>query len=37
MRLGNLLCEIGIEDLRLENQEVVLYAKHCQLDVKLMN
>ena len=34
MRLGNLLCEIGIEDLRLENQEVVLYAKHCQLDVK---
>ncbi len=34
MRLGNFLCEIGIEDLRLENQEVALYAKHCQLDVK---
>lgn len=34
MRLGNLLCEIGIEDLRLENQEVALYAKHCQLDIK---
>lgn len=34
MRLGNLLCEIGVEDLRLENQEVALYAKHCQLDIQ---
>ena len=34
MRLGNLLCEIGIEDLQLENQEVALYAKQCQLNVK---
>ena len=35
MRLGNLLCEIEMEDLRLENQEVALYAKHCQLNVKM--
>ena len=34
MRLGSLLYEIGIEDLRLENQEVALYAKNCQLNVK---
>ena len=34
MRLGNLLCEIGVEDLRIENQEVALYARHCQLDIE---
>ncbi|NLV16522.1 MAG: hypothetical protein GXY50_04835 [Syntrophomonadaceae bacterium] len=34
MRLGNLLCEIRVNDLRLENQEVAVYAKHCKLDVK---
>lgn len=34
MRLGNLLCEIVIEDLRLENQEVIVYAKRCQLNAK---
>lgn len=34
MRLGNLLCEIGVEDLRLEKQEVALYARHCQLEIE---
>ncbi len=34
MRLGNLLCEIDIEDLRLNEEEVGLYAKKCQLDIK---
>jgi len=32
MRLGNLLCEIGMEDLRLTEQEVVLYARRCRLE-----
>ena len=31
MRFGNLLCEIGTEDLRLTEQEVLLYAQRCRL------
>lgn len=34
MRLGNLLCEIGMKDLRLERQEIAVYARHCQLEVR---
>lgn len=33
MRLGNLLCEIGTDDLRLERQELAVYARHCELEV----
>lgn len=33
MRLGNLLCEITIGDLRLRESEVDLYAKLCGLEV----
>lgn len=33
MRLGNLLCEIGVEDLRLTEEEVILYAQRCRLKV----
>lgn len=31
MRLGNFLCDIGIGDLRLESNEVNIYARHCEL------
>ena len=34
MRLGNLLCEIDINDLRLESKEVAAYASNCRLDAK---
>lgn len=33
MRLGNLLCEIWADDLRLERQEMAVYARHCRLEV----
>ncbi len=31
MRLGNLLCEITVEDLRLKDQELHAYAKYCEI------
>lgn len=33
MRLGNLLCEIGTEDLRLSIKELLSYVKYCGLEV----
>lgn len=35
MRLGNLLCEIIADDLRLQRQELAVYARHCQLEVSV--
>lgn len=31
MRIGNLLCEITVEDLRLKDQELNAYAKYCEI------
>lgn len=31
MRLGNLLCEITVKDLRLKYEEIDIYAKHCEI------
>ena len=31
MRLGNLLCEITVEDLRLKEQELYAYSKYCDI------
>lgn len=33
MRLGNLICEIGADDLRLNRQELTAYADRCGLAV----
>lgn len=31
MQLGNLLCEITVSDLRLKDEEIGIYAKHCEI------
>lgn len=33
MGLGHLLCEISVDDLQLSQQELAVYAKHCELEV----